>query len=90
MTTFARADRAQSAEIVQVMPMDVALFGAAGYAGLELVKLLATPPSARLVCAASDSNAGRPVAELAGRPHPLAFVKTDRKRLPESANQAAR
>jgi N-acetyl-gamma-glutamyl-phosphate reductase len=56
--------------------MDVALFGAAGYSGLELVKLLATHPSVRLVCAASDSNAGRPVSDLAGRPHPLAFVTT--------------
>ena len=56
--------------------MDVALFGAAGYSGLELVKLLATHPKVRVVCAASDANAGRPVAELAGRPHPLSFVKT--------------
>ena len=58
------------------MPMDVALFGAAGYSGLELVKLLATHPSVRLVCAASDSNVGRPVADLVGRPHPLSFVTT--------------
>ncbi|MBA3498927.1 MAG: N-acetyl-gamma-glutamyl-phosphate reductase [Myxococcota bacterium] len=56
--------------------MDVALFGAAGYSGLELVKLLATHPRVRVVCAASDANAGRPVAELVGRPHPLKFVKT--------------
>jgi N-acetyl-gamma-glutamyl-phosphate reductase len=58
------------------MPMDVALFGAAGYSGLELVKLLATHPKARLACAASDANAGRAVAALVGRPHPLAFVTT--------------
>jgi N-acetyl-gamma-glutamyl-phosphate reductase len=76
MTTFASESRAHAAEIVQVMPMDVALFGAAGYAGLELVKLLATHPSVRLVCAASDSHAGRPVADLVGRPHPLSFVTT--------------
>lgn len=56
--------------------MDVALFGAAGYAGLELIKLLATHPHARLVCAASDTHAGKPVSGAIGRPHPLAFVTT--------------
>ncbi|HLL22177.1 MAG TPA: Asd/ArgC dimerization domain-containing protein, partial [Kofleriaceae bacterium] len=56
--------------------MDVALFGAAGYAGLELVKLLAVHPHARLVCAASDTHAGKPIARLIGAPHPLAFVRT--------------
>jgi N-acetyl-gamma-glutamyl-phosphate reductase len=56
--------------------MDVALFGAAGYTGLELLKLLAVHPQTRLVCAASDTNAGRPVASLIGRPHPLAFTTT--------------
>ena len=39
--------------------MDVALFGAAGYSGLELIKLLAVHPHAKLVCAASDTNAGK-------------------------------
>lgn len=56
--------------------MDVALFGAAGYSGLELVKLLATHPRARLVCAASDTHAGKPLSGFVGRPHPLAFVTT--------------
>jgi len=56
--------------------MDVALFGAAGYSGLELVKLLATHPHARLACAASDTNAGKQVSAFVGRPHPLAFVTT--------------
>jgi len=57
--------------------MDVALFGAAGYAGLELVKLLASHPHARLVCAASDTHAGRSIADFIGRPHPLKFVTTN-------------
>lgn len=48
---------------------DVAVFGAAGYSGLELVKLLATHPGVRLVCAASDAHAGRPLRELTGRDH---------------------
>jgi N-acetyl-gamma-glutamyl-phosphate reductase len=57
--------------------MDVALFGAAGYAGLELVKLLASHPHARLVCAASDTHANKPIAELIGLAHPLKFVTTN-------------
>ena len=56
--------------------MDVALFGAAGYAGIELCKLLAVHPQARLVAAASDTHAGRPIADVIGRPHPLSFVTT--------------
>lgn len=67
--------------------MDVALFGAAGYAGLELCKLLAVHPQARLVCAASDTHAGRPIAEVIGRPHPLKFVTTAEAR--ETACDAA-
>jgi N-acetyl-gamma-glutamyl-phosphate reductase len=55
----------------------VALFGAAGYSGLELVKLLSRHPRVRLVCAASDGHAGRPVEELTGQPAGgLAFVPT--------------
>ncbi|MEO8700884.1 MAG: N-acetyl-gamma-glutamyl-phosphate reductase [Kofleriaceae bacterium] len=57
---------------------DVALFGAAGYAGLELAKLLAAHPRIRVACAASDTHAGRSVADLTGRDHGgLAFVATD-------------
>lgn len=56
---------------------DVALFGAAGYSGLELAKLLAAHPEVRLACAASDSHAKRPVSALTGRDHDgLAFVTT--------------
>src|SRR5215468_9800843 len=44
----------------------VAIFGAAGYAGLELVKLLAVHPGVRIACAASDARAGTPVDELTG------------------------
>ncbi len=55
----------------------VAVFGAAGYAGLELVKLLARHPRVRLACAASDGHAGRPVDELTGQPAgELAFAST--------------
>jgi N-acetyl-gamma-glutamyl-phosphate reductase len=61
--------------------MDVALFGAGGYTGVELAKLLAGHPNVRLACAASDSLAGRPVAELTGRRGPLAFSATDAARL---------
>jgi N-acetyl-gamma-glutamyl-phosphate reductase len=60
---------------------EVALFGAAGYTGLELAKLLAGHPRLRLACAASDGHAGRPVAELTGqRAGGLAFVSTGEAR----------
>jgi len=63
----------------------VTLFGAAGYSGVELAKLLAVHPAARLHCAASDARAGRPVGDLTGRDHGgLAFVTT------EAAREAAR
>ncbi len=57
----------------------VAVFGAAGYAGLELVKLLAIHPHVELVCAASDTHAGRPLTELTGQATDggLAFVRTE-------------
>lgn len=54
----------------------VAIFGAAGYAGLELVKLLAAHPSVRIACAASDARAGTPVDDLTGTRTGLAFVTT--------------
>jgi N-acetyl-gamma-glutamyl-phosphate reductase len=58
--------------------VDVALFGAAGYSGLELAKLLAVHPGVRLVCAASDTHAGKLVEELTSRDHgELAFVTTE-------------
>lgn len=54
----------------------VAIFGAAGYAGLELVKLLAVHPGVRIACAASDARAGTPVDELTGTRTGAAFVTT--------------
>jgi N-acetyl-gamma-glutamyl-phosphate reductase len=54
----------------------VAIFGAAGYAGLELVKLLTVHPGVRIACAASDARAGTPVDELTGTRTRLAFVAT--------------
>jgi N-acetyl-gamma-glutamyl-phosphate reductase len=55
--------------------LEVALFGAAGYAGLELAKLLATHPGVRLAVAASDSHTGRRVDEMTSRDHGgLAFI----------------
>jgi N-acetyl-gamma-glutamyl-phosphate reductase len=60
------------------MHQDVALFGGAGYAGLELAKLLAAHPGVRLACAGSDTHAGKPVAELTGCDHGgLVFTTTE-------------
>lgn len=56
----------------------VALFGAAGYSGTELLKLLAQHPHVTLVAAASDTHAGKPVHELTGGPvGSLAFVTAE-------------
>lgn len=52
----------------------VAVFGAAGYSGLELVKLLAAHPGVRLACAASDARAGQPVDDLTGTRTGQVFV----------------
>jgi N-acetyl-gamma-glutamyl-phosphate reductase len=55
---------------------NIAVFGAAGYTGLELVKLLAVHPDARLVCAASDMRAGMPLDEVTGTRTNAVFVTT--------------
>jgi N-acetyl-gamma-glutamyl-phosphate reductase len=55
---------------------NVAVFGAAGYSGLELVKLLSVHPDTRLVCAASDLRAGMAIDALTGTKTNAAFVTT--------------
>jgi len=55
---------------------NVAILGAAGYAGLELIKLLAVHPGVRIACAASDARAGTPVDELTGTRTGARFVTT--------------
>ena len=52
----------------------VSLFGAAGYTGLELCKLLPLHANIELVAAASDTHAGTTLAALAGAHSPLSFV----------------
>lgn len=54
----------------------VAVFGAGGYAGLELLKLLATHPSVRVVAAASDARAGTSIDDATGTHTGAAFVST--------------
>jgi N-acetyl-gamma-glutamyl-phosphate reductase len=51
---------------MQMTHTRVTLFGAAGYTGVELLKLLALHPQVSLVAAASDTNAGKPVQTLTG------------------------
>jgi N-acetyl-gamma-glutamyl-phosphate reductase len=57
----------------------VVVLGAAGYSGVELLKLLAVHPQIELVAAASDRNAGTSVAAFTGAPTAsgLAFVTTE-------------
>ena len=42
----------------------IAVIGASGYTGLELLRLLLTHPHAELVCVTSRQNAGKSIAEL--------------------------
>lgn len=56
--------------------IEVALFGAAGYTGIELAKLLTRHQRVRLVCAASDGHAGQSLANHTGRRDDLVFVTT--------------
>ena len=42
----------------------IAVIGASGYTGLELLRLLLTHPHAKLVCVTSRQNAGRSIGEL--------------------------
>lgn len=63
---------------------NVAVFGAAGYAGLELIKLLAAHPGVRLVAAASDARAGTPVDALTGTQTGLVFSPSDAPAMAEA------
>lgn len=63
---------------MRMMHARVALFGAAGYSGVELAKLLSLHPSVTLVAAASDTHAGKPVDALTGgAPTGLSLVTTE-------------
>jgi len=57
--------------------VEVALFGAAGYSGLELAKILALHPDVHLACAASDAQAGKRVDELTSFPRDLTGRRND-------------
>ena len=45
-------------------PVSVAILGASGYTGVELLRLIAQHPAFRLVAATGDTQAGSPVASL--------------------------
>lgn len=45
-------------------PVKIAVIGASGYTGLELLRLLLTHPHAELVCVTSRQNAGRSIGDL--------------------------
>ena len=44
--------------------VDVAIYGASGYTGAELVRLLSQHPHARITALSADSNAGRSMADV--------------------------
>ncbi|MFA5003216.1 MAG: N-acetyl-gamma-glutamyl-phosphate reductase, partial [Methanolinea sp.] len=44
--------------------MDIAIIGASGYAGGDLIRLLLAHPRVRLACATSRKLAGKPVCSI--------------------------
>lgn len=44
--------------------LNVAIYGASGYTGAELIRLLAVHPGTRITALSAESNAGRPMAEV--------------------------
>lgn len=46
------------------MPLNIAIYGASGYTGSELIRLLSRHPEARIVALSADSNAGKPMSAL--------------------------
>ena len=46
------------------MPHNIAILGASGYTGAELVRLIATHPSFRIAALSGDRKAGQPMAEV--------------------------
>lgn len=46
------------------MTLNVAVYGASGYTGAELIRLLAVHPGVRIAALSAESNAGRPMAEV--------------------------
>ena len=53
----------------------VGIFGASGYAGIELTRLLATHPTAQLAFVASERHVGTSVAELTGVEGPTGALR---------------
>ncbi|MEM9221608.1 MAG: N-acetyl-gamma-glutamyl-phosphate reductase [Pseudomonadota bacterium] len=46
------------------MAVNIAIFGASGYTGAELIRLLVRHPEARIRALSAESNAGRPMADV--------------------------
>jgi N-acetyl-gamma-glutamyl-phosphate reductase len=44
--------------------LNVAVYGASGYTGAELIRLLALHPAVRIAALSAEANAGRPMAEV--------------------------
>ncbi|HET6777030.1 MAG TPA: N-acetyl-gamma-glutamyl-phosphate reductase, partial [Actinomycetota bacterium] len=65
----------------------VAVFGASGYAGGELVRLLVEHPNVEVVCLAANESAGRKLAEV--HPHLAASPIGSRVLAPVDAASAA-
>ena len=61
----------------------IGIFGATGYTGYELVKLLANHPEAEIVHATSRSSAGRRLSDLYPCPYDLPLIAPERAEVAE-------
>ena len=59
----------------------VGIYGATGYTGYELVKLLANHPESEIVFATSRSSAGQRMSDLYPCPYDLRFVAPEEAKL---------
>ncbi len=57
--------------------INVGIFGATGYTGVELVKLLCRHSKARIAFAHSDSNAGAKLSDVLPCPYDIPLIKAD-------------
>jgi N-acetyl-gamma-glutamyl-phosphate reductase len=62
---------------MNVSPLSIGVLGAGGYAGRELVRLLARHPHARIAFATSESEAGTPLSRAVREAPALPMVKAE-------------
>lgn len=62
-------------------PLNIAILGASGYTGVELIRILANHPHAKIIALSGDSQAGKPMAEV--YPHLTGFALPSLQKMEE-------